>query len=147
MISYIRINLVWLSMKDIQIMQTLLTSNERNLIDWYAYVSNMTDPVRNVTIRMLKNCQSYPPSIAVYLMTDALLSRGIFLWEIDNVRCLCIFFKNSLLKKKTRNDNTKWTLLNNVNNKLTNRKIYRKQSFYTGMLGKMLLVRTGVKLI
>lgn len=49
------------------------------------------------------------------------------------------------LKKKTRNDNTKWTLLNNVNNKLTNRKIYRKQSFYTGMLGKMLLVRTGVK--
>lgn len=38
-------------MKDIQ-MQTLLTSNERHLIVWYEYVSNMTDPARNVTMQL-----------------------------------------------------------------------------------------------
>lgn len=84
-------------MKDIQ-MQTLLTSNERHLIVWYEYVSNMTDPARNVTMQLHdQNAEklSELPPIHCCLPNEL----GVYFFEkIYNVRCLCIKFENTLLK-------------------------------------------------
>lgn len=81
-------------------MQTLLTSNERNLIVWYAYVSNMTDPARNVTMQLLdQNAEKLSELPPIHCCLPNKL--GVYFYEkIYNIRCLCINVKNTLPKTK-----------------------------------------------